>query len=367
VVIIGGGCAAARGLSIKKAAGYRMPAEWEPHLATWLAWPNDLETWPKELPQVEAIYDQMVEALHQEEQVHVLVNDRPIEERVSKRLRRIGVKKNVFFHQIAATGVWIRDYGPTFVVSKEPLPASPAESARGKRMVHWKFNAWGGKYDSHRKDGDVPRKLAKLLGMKRDRSDVVLEGGSIEVNGAGTCLTTEQCLLNQNRNPRLKREEIEQYLEHYLGVSRVIWLKQGIVGDDTDGHVDTVARFAAPRTVVVQRETDRNDANFKRLLENWRRLERAVDQNGVSLNLIPVPMPKPIHSGRTRLPASYANFYIGNRIVLVPAFGDKKNDARAIEILRSLFPSRKVIGIPCRPLLLGLGGIHCVTQQEPAV
>lgn len=334
---------------------YRMPAEYEPHRATWLSWPHDRKTWPEELPQVEAIYVELIEHLHEGEEVHILVNDISEEERVSRKLVRRGIRRRIFLHLIPTQGTWIRDYGPMFVRRRN-----------GRRtVIQWRFNTWGNKYQSHLKDGGVPRQIAFERHLPFVETDMVLEGGAIDVNGMGVLMTTEECLLNRNRNPDLRRSEIEKRLRRFLGIRRVLWLKRGIRGDDTDGHIDCVARFVGQNAIVAVRDETRTDFNSEILERNWNDLYKAEDQNGKPFRLISLPVPGKVMSGVKRLPASYANFYIGNRCVLVPIYGTKA-DSRALGILRDLFPKRRVIGIRCESLLKGLGAIHCVTREEPA-
>ncbi|MDD1653310.1 MAG: agmatine deiminase family protein [Methanomicrobiales archaeon] len=334
--------------------GYRMPAEWEPHSATWLAWPQDNGTFP-DLPAVERSYTAVIAALHRDEAVELLVADRPAEKRVRALLGSAGIDlSRIRFHRQDYADVWFRDYGPTFVVSPEdPLPG----------MVHWRFNAWGGKYPELAGDTVIPDLICREAGMEVFTPGIVLEGGSIEVNGAGTVLVTEQCLLHPNRNPSLSREEIGAYLQEYLGVTTVVWLKEGIAGDDTDGHIDDIARWSDPSTVLCAVEEDPDDVNFAALQENLRILREARDQDDWPLTVVPLPMPGPVEDG-SRLPASYANFYIGNRTVLVPVFSDP-HDARALAVIGEAFPGRNVVGIDCRALVAGLGALHCITQQQP--
>jgi len=339
--------------------GYRMPAEWESHRATWLAWPHNRDAWPGRLDQVEEIWLRMVKALAPRETVCLLVNDERAQTEAAKRLTQAAVNlDNVTFVKIPTVDVWFRDYGPTFVVKRggeAPLAFND-----------WIFNGWGGKYESYRADDRVAKAMAPLLGARVFEHPVVLEGGSIEVNGQGACLTTEQCLLNPNRNPHLSRAGIEQFLADSLGVDQVIWLGEGIVGDDTDGHIDDIARFVDPTTVVCALERDSRDPNYRPLQENYERLQEAKDRNGKKLTIVPLPMPGAVTDAGARLPASYANFYIANGVVLAPTY-NHPNDRVALGILTDLFPSRVVIGLPCAPLVCGRGAIHCVTQQEPLV
>ena len=335
--------------------GYRMPAEWEPHAATWLAWPRDNDTFT-DLPAVERSYTAVIAALHRDERVELLVPpDRSLENRVRTLLGSAGIDlTRIHVHRLDYADVWFRDYGPTFVVRPEdPLPG----------MVHWRFNAWGGKYPELAGDTVIPERVCRAAGMKVFFPGIVLEGGSIEVNGAGTVLVTEQCLLHPNRNPSLSREEIGAYLQEYLGITTVVWLKEGIAGDDTDGHIDDIARFTGPSTIVCAVEDDPDNVNAPALRENLRILREARDQDDRPFTIVPLPMPGPVEDG-ARLPASYANFYIGNRTVLVPVFGDP-HDARALKVLRDAFPGRNVVGIDCRALVSGLGALHCITQQQP--
>ncbi len=339
--------------------GYHMPAEWEKHEATWLAWPHNIETWPTQLSEVEKIYIQMVRVLAKGEKVHILVDDLREEERAKNQLSKDHVEMSqVFFFRIPTADVWIRDYGPNFIVKNDPLKSEPA-------FNRWIFNAWGERYESLKADHAVPDRLLEFLDIPFFEPGIILEGGSIDANGEGTVLTTEQCLLNPNRNPHLKKQDIEGYLKDFLGVTHVIWLGEGIVGDDTDGHVDDIARFIASDTILCAVEEDKKDANYSFLQDNLKRLEKATDQSGRQLKIIELPMPGKVDCADGRLPASYANFYIGNSAVLVPLY-NHPNDSTALEILGSCFPTRQIVGIPCGPLVCGLGAIHCVTQQQPA-
>ncbi len=338
--------------------GYRMPAEWEPHAATWLAWPHNAETWRDHLSQVQAIYVQLIEALQTSETLHLLVNDEAAAAYVQAMLEQRGLlSPQVVLHPYPTVDAWLRDSGPIFVTSASNSSAPLA-------AIDWQFTAWGGKYPDMFPDNAIPQYVTAKLNLTRFEPKMVLEGGSIDVNGLGTCLTTEQCLLNPNRNPHLQRTDIERYLHDYLGVRHTIWLGEGIAGDDTDGHIDDIARFVGPKTVVCVLTDDPDDVNYAVLQDNYHRLQTARDQDGRRLEVIPLPMPGHIGPAAEPLPASYANFYIGNRVVLVPVY-DHPNDAAALHILRRLFPTRRVIGIACEPLVWGLGAIHCITQQQP--
>jgi agmatine deiminase len=333
----------------------RMPAEWEEHEGVWLAWPYDQTTFPH-LTDVETTYGEIIKALQGHEQVNLLVLNPGMEDLARKIISAAGGDPDrVAYHQTRYADVWFRDYGPLFVVNN---------SSGNLEMVHWVFNAWGEKYPDLMEDTNVPEYLANVLKIPQYSPGIVLEGGSIDLNGSGTALTTEQCLLNPNRNPMLSRPEIEEYLRRYLGARHIIWLKRGIAGDDTDGHVDDIARFVDSRTVVCALEENPGDPNFEPLMENYRVLKESADQDGNPLQVIPLPMPGAVTEEGMRYPASYLNFYIGNGVVLVPVFGDP-NDGLALMVLEELFPGRTVVGIPSRRLVEGMGALHCITQQQP--
>jgi len=340
------------------AQGYRMPAEWEPHDGTWIAWPKNHDSFPDDiLPEVEDVYIEIISALHEGEEVHILVDDGTYEKRAIDILEAMGIRKNIAIHRIQTSDVWFRDYGPIFITKD-------VNKVRELAFTKWNFNAWGGKYEDLKRDNDVPNQMP-LTGMGRFDAPMVLEGGSIDVNGLGTCITTEQCLLNKNRNAHLSKEMISENLSGYLGATNIIWLKEGIAGDDTDGHVDDVARFVNKNTIVCAVEEDPVNENYASLTANLEILEdEAVDQDGGKLKIVPIDMPSDVIMKGQRLPASYTNFYIGNRAVLVPIFDDN-NDRDALNALKDLFPGRKVLGINCRELVYGLGAIHCITQQQP--
>ena len=341
------------------AQGFRMPAEWEPHAATWLAWPHKADSWPGNFAPIPAIWVEMVRALVPDEHVHILVNDEAMADDARRRLAAAGVPAaHVSLHRIRTNDAWARDHGPCFVTR---------DTAGGRELLalDWIYNAWGGKYPPWDADDAVPPQVAAHLGVPCVAPGIVLEGGSIDVNGRGTLLTTEACLLNPNRNPHLTRTQIEQSLRDYLGVVHVLWLGDGIVGDDTDGHIDDLARFVDPCTVATVVEDDPADENHGRLRENYERLLRMTDQDGRPLRVLTLPMPAPVVYDGQRVPASYANFYIGNGAVLVPVFDDP-HDAEALRVLSRAFPGRRTVGIKARELVWGLGAFHCVTQQQPA-
>jgi agmatine deiminase len=343
------------------ALGFHMPAEWHPHQATWLSWPKDPETWPDRVTQVEEIYLQMITALTPHEIVNLLVDDEETEQAVRGKCGP-AIAANIRFHTLQTVDAWIRDYGPNFLIGP------------GGELAYndWIFNAWGNKYEELKKDDTIPSRLEPILKLRRFSPDIVMEGGSIEVNGAGCVLTSEQCLLNPNRNPGLSQKAIEQHLKDYLGVTKVLWLREGIVGDDTDGHIDDIARFVAEDVIVCAVEKDPADANYEILQDNLKRLKSMTDANGKSFAIVTLPMPGIVGGESTtardleRLPASYANFYIANSVVLAPVFGHA-NDARAVETLQKFFPTRRVVPINCEPLVWGMGTIHCVTQQQPRI
>ena len=330
--------------------GFRMPAEWEPHEATWIAWPHNREDWPGRFAPIPWVYGEIVRKLSAVERVRILV-DNPAREAEARRvLRKVGAAMDaVEFFACPTNRVWVRDYGPLFVVNR-----------RGKAgLTAWRFNAWA-KYDDWQRDAAVPAFLAAQFGLPTWQTGMVLEGGSIDVNGAGLLMTTEECLLSpvQARNPGMSRAAIEKTLRAHLGAERVIWLRKGIAGDDTHGHVDDLARFVGPETVVLTTERDRSDANYEPLRENAALLREA------GLRVVPLPMPRPLVFAGQRLPASYANFYIANGLVLVPTFNDPA-DRLALNVLARVFPGRTVTGIDCTALIWGLGALHCMTQQQP--
>jgi agmatine deiminase len=347
----------------------RMPAEWEPHEATWLAWPQNRTDWPGKFTLIPWVYAEIVRHLARLERVEIVVRDGSVERNARRILGDAGAElEHVGFHRFPTNRGWLRDSGPIFVERE-------GQGGSGLIALNWGFNAWA-KYSDWQLDNALPPKIARKLGvdcvapelaLAAKSRKLVLEGGSIDVNGRGTMLTTEECLLSpvQQRNPGLGRAELEKVFAQYLGVRKVIWLGRGIVGDDTHGHVDDIARFVAPGTVVACVEKNPADANHTALRENFERLESARHQDGAPLRVVELPMPGPIVFRGRRLPASYANFYIANRLVLVPTFNDAK-DRCALEILAGVFPGREVVGIYCGDLVWGFGTLHCMTQQQPA-
>jgi agmatine deiminase len=348
------------------ALGFRMPAEWEPHEATWIAWPHENRDWPGKLATIPWVYGEVVRHLVTGERVRILVSNAALEVKARRVLERVGTDLDkVDFFRVPTDRSWTRDYCPLFV----------QDPAGRMAITNWRFNGWA-KYANHKRDDAVNDRVARALGMRQWTPTamvggkpwrVVMEGGSLDVDGAGTLLTTEECLLSpiQARNPGMPREQIERALADHLGVRKVLWLGNGIVGDDTHGHVDDLARFVAPHTVVLAEETDPADANHAPLRENRARLEQMTTAGGEALRVLALPMPAPVVFDGVRLPASYANFYIGNAVVLVPTFNDPM-DRQALEILGGLFPTRRVVGIHAVDLVWGLGTLHCMTQQQPA-
>ncbi len=346
--------------------GFRMPAEWEPHAATWLSWPHEKTDWPGKFAPIPWVYADIVRHLSQVERVRILVENQPAERAAIRMLKQAGANLSaVDFFRIPTNRGWIRDFGPIFV--RDTQGKTKGEIA----VTDWHFNAWA-KYNDWKKDDAANEKLATKLHWNTWRPEykdrrIVLEGGSIDVNGLGALLTTEECLLSpvQARNPGFSRKQVEQIFRDYLGVTRVLWLNNGIAGDDTHGHIDDLARFVNPTTVITVVEDDPSETNYQPLQENLALLREMKDQDGRPLRVETLPMPAPVYFDGQRLPASYANFYIANQVVLVPTFNDPR-DALALAKLADLFPGRKVIGIACLDLVLGLGTIHCMTQQEPA-
>ena len=349
-----------------------MPAEWAPHAATWLAWPHNSADWPGKFQAIPWVYCEIVRNLTRVEDVHVLVNDAAAQKRAHSMLARTGADlARVHFHPWPTNRVWVRDSGPIFVT--RPSDGGYATAA----VTNWKFNAWA-KYDNWQLDDALPLLAAETLEVPswtpqiqladgRDHR-VVLEGGSIDVNGAGVLITTEECLLSdvQARNPGLNREQLEQLFHDYLGIDQVLWLNRGTAGDDTHGHVDDITRFVSENTIVTAVEPNTADENHEPLAENLNRLRAARNLHGKPFTIATLPMPRPVIFDGQRLPASYANFYIANGLVLVPTFNDPA-DRVALQTISELFPDREVCGIHSGDLIWGLGALHCMTQQQPAV
>ena len=342
-------------------ARWTMPAEWAPREATWLAWPHNKADWPGKFATIPWVYAEIVRHLHPGERVNILVQDALSENRISNILAKSAIDLNqVSFFRVPTDRVWTRDFGPIFVVSSDGDVG----------YTHWRFTAWA-KYQDSKYDAAVPAKLARRLHMKswqpqQNGRRVVLEGGSIDVNGSGLLLTTEECLLSpiQERNPGFQRDDYEAVFRDNLGIDKVLWLGNGIAGDDTHGHVDDLARFVSPQTIVLALEDNPADANYRPTQDNHERLRGMTDQHGRKLDIVTLPMPEPLVFRGQRLPASYANFYIAAQKVLVPTFNDPA-DRIALGILSELFPEREVVGIHAVDLVWGLGTLHCMTQQQP--
>jgi agmatine deiminase len=340
---------------------YRMPAEWDTHTSTWLAWPHNAQDWPGRFQPIPWVFSEIIRNLAQVEEVNILVNDERAEMVARRILTRSGANlARLHFHAWKTDRIWLRDSGPIFVKKGDALA-----------VTNWKFNAWA-KYPNWQNDDQIPEHVAKLHGLERidpmiGSHRVVLEGGSIDVNGAGAMLTTEECLLSevQQRNPGASKQDLEQVFQDYLGIDQVLWLNRGCAGDDTHGHVDDIARFVAVDTIVAAVEHNTADENHLPLAENLDRLRGFRQSNGKPYKVVELPMPSPVVFDGERLPASYANFYIANGLVLVPTFNDA-NDRIALNILAEQFPDRKVVGIHCGDFIWGLGALHCMTQQEPA-
>jgi agmatine deiminase len=347
---------------------YHMPAEWSPHTATWIAWPHNPEDWPNKFQPIPWVYAEIVRHLSRVEEVHILVNDLHSERRATSFLKRGGANMaRCHFHHWPTDRVWLRDSGPICVKNQDTGDLA---------VTNWKFNAWA-KYDNWHRDDLIPHHVAKLYDLPEFKPEIVLEngdthrlvleGGSIDVNGAGVMITTEECLLSeiQQRNPRVSRGQLEAAFKEYLGIEQVIWLHRGCAGDDTHGHVDDITRFVGTNTIVTAVEPNTADENHLPLAENLARLRAARNLQGEPYEIIQLPMPCPVLFEGQRLPASYANFYIANGLVLVPTFNDP-NDRHALNVLASCFPDREVVGIHAVDLVWGLGTLHCLSQQEPA-
>jgi agmatine deiminase len=343
-----------------KELGYYFPAEWHPHEATWLSWPHKEASWPGKLDSIFPIYAQFIGAVAKGEKVCINVNDQSAAiNALSIIENEIGNTNNIKFYIHPTNDAWCRDHGPAFLIN-------PSHQMK-KVIVDWGYNAWGGKYPPFDLDDVIPTKIGEKLGLPVYNPGIVMEGGSVDFNGKGTVLTTTACLLNPNRNPHLNQKQIEEYLINYYGVEQVLWLGDGIVGDDTDGHIDDITRFVNEDTVVTVVEENKNDENYEILQENLKALKKMRLIDGKQLNIVEIPMPKPVIYDDQRLPASYANFYISNAAVVVPTYRDDKNDQKALDILQKYFPERKVIGLDSTDIIWGLGTFHCLSQQEPKV
>jgi agmatine deiminase len=339
--------------------GYYFPAEFSKHAATWLSWPHKEASWPGKIESIYPIYAQFIKLVAEGERVHINVADEAMKQKAMGFLQKAGADlNNVQFFMHPTNDAWCRDHGPAFLINPQ--------AAQKKMIVDWGYNAWGGKYPPFDLDDNIPTLIAKHYNMPVVYPGIVMEGGSVDFNGKGTLLTTTSCLLNENRNPHLNQQQIEEYLRNYYGVTNILWLGDGIVGDDTDGHIDDITRFVNEDTVVTVMESDRTDKNYTPLKENRKLLDKMKLENGKSINVVELPMPAAVIYEDMRLPASYGNFYIANNYVIVPTFEDE-NDDRALDILQQCFPGRKVVGLNSVDIIWGLGSFHCLSQQEPAI
>jgi len=342
-----------------KQLGYRFPAEWEPQRATWFSWPHKEASWPGRFDGIPPVFTEIVRVLSSFQHVNINVINQAMYTEVMTRIIRAGVAEHrVTLYMIPTDDAWCRDHGPSFVVNPDaeyPLA-----------VVDWGYNAWGNKYPPCDQDDAVPTRIAEYRRFPLFYPGIVMEGGSIDVNGEGCLLTSTACLLNPNRNPHLSQEQIEWYLREYYHVDKILWVNEGIAGDDTDGHIDDTARFVNPTTILAAVEDDKNDENYLPLRNNLAQLRAMKDLHGRPFQIVELPMPRPLIIDDLRVPASYENFLIANGVVLVPVFQDP-NDRTALSILQDVFPDRRVIGIDCRELIWGLGTLHCISQQEPLV
>lgn len=341
-----------------KKEGYSFPAEWVKHEATWLSWPHKEASWPGKIETIYAPYCEFIKVVAEGEKVRINVRDAAMKADATAYLQKSGADlTQIEFYFNESNDAWCRDHGPAFLLNK---------AGDQKAVVDWDYNAWGGKYPPYDLDDVIPTKIAGYFNLPVYHPEVIMEGGSVEFNGAGTILTTTACLLNENRNPHLSKEQIEQYLLEFYGAEQVLWLGDGIVGDDTDGHIDDITRFVNEDTVVTVVEDNPLDENYILLQENLEALKAMRLPNGKALNIVQLPMPSPVIHEDTRLPASYANFYIANSAVIVPTFRDV-NDEKALTIIQNVFPDRRVVGIDSTDIIWGLGSFHCLSQQEPAL
>lgn len=341
-----------------KLLGYFFPAEFAKHDATWLSWPHKEASWPGKIETIYPVYAQFIKLVAEGEIVNINVVDEAMKEKATRYLQQVNTDFNkIRFHFFPTNDAWCRDHGPAFLVN-------PKE--KKKMIVDWGYNAWGGKYPPFDLDDNIPTLISEYYKLPVVYPGIVMEGGSVEFNGKGTLLTTTSCLLNENRNPHLNQKQIEEFLVNYYGVENILWLGDGIVGDDTDGHIDDLTRFVNADTIVTVVEENKNDENYKPLQENLSALKKLRLENGKQMNIIELPMPEEIVYDDMRLPASYANFYISNNYVVVPIFRDK-NDDKALRVLQDCFKDRKVVGLDSVDIIWGLGSFHCLSQQEPSI
>jgi len=345
--------------STPKELGYYFPAEFEKHIATWLSWPHKNESWPGTIDKVYPYYSEFVKTLAQSEKVCINVNDEAMKSFAAGHLEKAGADlSNVDFFIHPTNDAWCRDHGPAFLINPN--------AEQKKIIVDWNYNAWGNKYPPYNLDDVIPTLIAGDYDIPVFYPGIVMEGGSVEFNGKGTLLTSTSCLLNPNRNPHLNQQQIEEYLINYYGVEQILWVADGIVGDDTDGHIDDTVRFVNEDTVLTVVEKNKSDENYELLRHNLKQLQQMRLLNGKQLNIVELPMPNAVIYDGQRLPASYANFYIANKFVIVPTYRCKQDD-EALEIIQQYFPDRKIVGIDSTEIIWGLGSFHCLSQQEPAV
>jgi agmatine deiminase len=342
-----------------KQQGYYFPAEFAKHSATWLSWPHKEASWPGKIESIYPVYAQFIKLVAEGEKVNINILDEAMKQKAIGHLENVGADfMNINFFLHPTNDAWCRDHGPAFLINP---------SAKDKKIIiDWGYNAWGDKYPPYDLDDNIPTLIAQHYNIPVVYPGIVMEGGSVDFNGKGTVLTTTSCLLNKNRNPHLSQKQIEEYLTNYYGVNNILWLGDGIVGDDTDGHIDDITRFVKENTVLTVVEEDKKDENYEPLQENLKLLQKMKLEDGKSLNIVELPMPGAIVYDGMRLPASYANFYISNNYVVVPVFRDK-NDDRALNIIQKCFPDRKVVGLDSVDIIWGLGSFHCLSQQEPFV
>ncbi|MFI5161646.1 MAG: agmatine/peptidylarginine deiminase [Sphingobacteriales bacterium] len=338
--------------------GFHFPAEWAPHTATWLSWPHKEESWPGKLDTIYKPYCEFIKILTEGELVRINVADEKLKAFAIKQLQLAGVDLNkVEFFDFPTNDAWCRDHGPAFLINPD---------TKQKVIIDWDYNAWGNKYPPYDLDDVIPTQIAKHFNLPVYHPGIIMEGGSVDFNGKGTLITSTACLLNKNRNPHLNQQQVEAYLHNYYGVEQVLWVNEGIIGDDTDGHIDDTVRFVNEDTVVTVIEENKTDENYQILQENLQMLKEMRLLNGKQLNIIELPMPESIYYDGQRLPASYANFYIANSAVVMPTYRSK-NDDKALNVLQQCFPDRKVVGIDSTDIIWGLGSFHCLSQQEPFV
>lgn len=345
--------------STPKSQGYYFPAEFHPHQATWLSWPHKEASWPGKIQSIYPSYVEFIKKLARFEVVNINVVDAAMENAARQRLADANVNsQNIFFHLHPTNDAWCRDHGPAFLLNRNDKTK--------KAVVDWNYNAWGNKYPPFDLDDIIPTLIGKKLGLPVFHPGIIMEGGSVDFNGAGTVITSKSCLLNPNRNPHLSQSEIEQYLMDFYGQDQVLWVDEGIVGDDTDGHIDDTVRFINEDTVIAVVEENKQDDNYSILQDNLSQIKKMRLINGKQLNIIEMPMPDDVIWEEQRLPASYANFYIANKQVIVPTFNGPK-DEKAIGILEESFSDREIVGIDSTDIIWGLGSFHCLSQQEPAL